>query len=214
MQVKSRLSSLIAAVSGKISHSSKPANMEESTTTTNNTKGRNSTNVDEHHPNTNQPHKSIRTSPQLEKWHSALKIGKPSHLQQQLDSCHTDQPLHHHHHHENLEEDDEEEEGEDDGRLLPGRLLLGTKLLVEREAGSSRLNPAVISGHDGPRVAVTFKDQQQQQQAATSYYEAVELMRCGVMDLPALSSDRLRSGSRVAVFPFSEAPHLLPGTVR
>ncbi len=49
---------------------------------------------------------------------------------------------------------------------------------------------------------------------SVSYYEAEELVAKGVLDLAALSSDRLRSGSRVAVFPHPETAYLLPGTVR
>jgi hypothetical protein len=111
-----------------------------------------------------------------------------------------------------LEHKEEAEEEGDDGRLMAARLLLGTKILVEREAGSCRLLPAVISGHDGDRVAVTWKDQQQP--ATATFYEPEDLVRSGVLDLAALSSDRLRSGSRVAVFPFPEAVHLVPGLVR
>jgi hypothetical protein len=206
--VKSRLSSLIAAVSGKIGSNSsiKPPNSITDETTTNNSSSSPKRKSSDDLP------PAIKTSPQLEKWHSALKIGNK--LPAQLDSCHRAEQQQQHGVHtadEELEEE-VEERAEDDGRLVAGRLLLGTKLLVEREVGSGRLYPAVISGQDGTRVAVTWKGEP----AVTvpTHYEASELLKTGVLDLAALSSDRLRSGSRVAVFPYADAAHLIPGTVR
>lgn len=41
-----------------------------------------------------------------------------------------------------------------------------------------------------------------------------ELISAAVLDIPAASTDKLKSGSRVAVFPASVSSHLVPGTVR
>jgi hypothetical protein len=215
VQVKSRLSSLIAAVSGKISSSSGSGKSSgEPTAAAGGVKGR--TNNSEETANSS---KSSKTPPsgQLEKWHSALRIGNKANATTTPLTDNGDQLI--------GSREGEETEDEDNGRLVAGRLLLGTKILVERESG--RLFPAVISGHDGDnRVAVTWKEQQLQQPQqltsivssssgpSVSYYEAEELVAKGVLDLAALSSDRLRSGSRVAVFPHPETAYLLPGTVR
>jgi hypothetical protein len=206
--VKSRLSSLIAAVSGKISSNSsssiKPTSSIADETTNNSLKRSHS----------DDGRQATKTSPQLEKWHSALKISHKPGQPLLLDSCHRGEQQQHG---VMPAEDELEEEGErpeDDGRLITGRLLLGTKILVEREADSGRLYPAVISGQDGPRLVVTWKGGEPGQVTAPTHYEAGDLLKAGVQDLPALSSDRLRSGSRVAVFPYADAAHLIPGTVR
>jgi len=216
--VKSRLSSLIAAVSGKIGNSSKPADDSRLTSPTSAPlRGRSNS---EDTPNNS----SKSATGQLEKWHSALKIGTKPTGTQQLENGSQGQLVMD----QLTSRDGDESEEEDNGRLVAGRLLLGTKILVEREGESGRLFPAVISGHDGDRVAVTWKEQHQhlQQQQLTAvlasgspaapltYYEPEELVVKGVLDLPALSSDRLRSGSRVAVFPHPETSYLVPGTVR
>ncbi len=213
--MKSRLSSLIAAVSGKISSSGGSGKSSGEPTAAAGGKGRTNNTAEE----TANSSKSSKTPPsgQLEKWHSALRIGNKAAATTTPLTDNGDQLI--------SSREGEEAEDEDNGRLVAGRLLLGTKILVERESG--RLFPAVISGHDGNnRVAVTWKEQQQLSQQLTSivnsssggpsvsYYEADDLVVKGVLDLPALSSDRLRSGSRVAVFPHPETAYLLPGTVR
>jgi hypothetical protein len=211
VQVKSRLSSLIAAVSGKISSGSGKSSGEP--TAAAGGKGR-TNNIEE----TANSSKSSKTPPsgQLEKWHSALRIGNKAAATTTPLTDNGDQLI-------SSREGEEIEDEDNNGRLVAGRLLLGTKILVERESG--RLFPAVISSHDGDnRVAVTWKEQQLLPQQLTSivssngpsvsYYEAEELVGKGVLDLAALSSDRLRSGSRVAVFPHPETAYLLPGTVR
>ncbi len=217
VQVKSRLSSLIAAVSGKISSGSGKSGGEPTATAAGGGKGR--TNNSEETANSSRASKTP-PSGQLEKWHSALRIGNKAAATTTPLTDNSDQLI-------SSREGEEIEDEDNNGRLVAGRLLLGTKILVERESG--RLFPAVISGHDGDnRVAVTWKEQQQQQLLpqqltsivssssgpSVSYYEAEELVVKGVLDLAALSSDRLRSGSRVAVFPHPETAYLLPGTVR
>jgi len=167
--VKSRLSDLIAAVSGKISKPSEQPDEES------------------------KEKESVNTNSLQEKWNSVFKAKKDFKENLISDKFSNHQiPL-------------EFEEG----YLTSQRLVLGTKILVLQDG---LLLPGIISGMEEDVFSISFRTLENSDKI--SQFSEEDLFATSVLDISAMSTDKLKSGTRVAVFPVQNSPHLVPGTVR
>ena len=169
LKVKSRLSDLIAAVSGKISKPSEQPDEES------------------------KEKESVNTNSLQEKWNSVFKAKKD--IKENLNSAKFSN------HQIPLEFEE--------GYLTSQRLVLGTKILVLQDG---LLLPGIISGMEEDVFSISFRTLENSDKI--SQFSEEELIATSVLDIPAMSTDKLKSGTRVAVFPVQNSPHLVPGTVR
>ena len=75
------------------------------------------------------------------------------------------------------------------------------------------MHPAIISSIEEDDYCITFRAADTQDKVVKTL-DKDDLIDKAVLDIPSLSTDKLKTGSRVAVFPVQNCGYLLPGTVR
>ncbi len=75
------------------------------------------------------------------------------------------------------------------------------------------MHPAIISSIEEDDYCITFRAADTQDRVVRTL-DKDDLIDKAVLDIPSLSTDKLKTGSRVAVYPVQNCGYLLPGTVR